>query len=191
MALFWTADHHFGHKNIISHANRPFASVHEMNSTMVSRWNSVVQPGDTVYHLGDMFWGNPTGMMAIFERLNGNIHLIQGNHDQLSKKPAFRDRFTSIQPFLELGVGDLEAPRGKRLIVMCHYALRTWNMKHWGSWSLYGHSHGALPDDPNALALDVGVDCWDFTPASYEQIKERMALKTWTPPHGRRHNETA
>lgn len=43
-----------------------------------------------------------------------------------------------------------------------------------GSWHLYGHSHGRLPDDPLALSMDVGVDTHDFRPWHFDEIKERM-----------------
>ena len=55
---------------------------------------------------------------------------------------------------------------------------------HVGAWHLYGHSHGLLPDDPNALSLDVGVDCWGFRPVSFAQIQACMATKTWKPVDG-------
>jgi calcineurin-like phosphoesterase family protein len=66
-------------------------------------------------------------------------------------------------------------------ITLCHYAMKVWNKAHHGAWQLFGHSHGTLPDDPNALQLDVGVDSWDFTPVTVEQIYDRMALKNFKP----------
>ncbi|WP_395092280.1 hypothetical protein [Armatimonas sp.] len=53
--LWFTSDHHFGHDNIRSHCQRPFDSTEEMNEAMIDRWNACVAPGDTVYHLGDLF----------------------------------------------------------------------------------------------------------------------------------------
>jgi hypothetical protein len=55
---------------------------------------------------------------------------------------------------------------------LSHYAFRVWNHSHHNSWNLYGHSHGLLPG--NSQQLDVGVDCWNYTPCSYEQVKERL-----------------
>lgn len=177
MTIFFTADHHFGHANIIRHTGRPFASLHEMNAHLTERWNAVVGPRDTVYHLGDIVWGNPKRMVAILERLNGTIHLVSGNHDTKAalKKPCV-DRFASVAPLLEIKVQDPEV-KGGRLIVLCHYAMRVWNRRHHGSWHLYGHSHGKLPEEPGSLSFDVGVDCWDFTPIAYERVREVMADK--------------
>ena len=85
-------------------------------------------------------------------------------------------------------VPDESAPGGVQRIVLCHYALRVWDKSHYGTWALYGHSHGTLPDNPHARAIDVGVDCHDFAPVSYERVREIMAAKTFVPVdhHGAR-----
>jgi calcineurin-like phosphoesterase family protein len=59
--------------------------------------------------------------------------------------------------------------------------MRVWNKSHHGAWHLYGHSHGTLPDDPNALSFDCGVDCHNYTPISFEQVEAIMAKKTFKP----------
>jgi len=177
VTIHFTADHHFGHANIIEHASRPFDSLHEMNRSLVASWNAVVRPGDTVYHLGDIVWGNPRKMVGILERLTGTIHLVTGNHDKKAalKQPCV-NRFASVAPLMEIKVQDPEV-KGGRLIVLCHYAMRVWNRKHYGSWHLYGHSHGRLPEEPGSLSFDVGVDCWGFMPIPYERVKAVMASK--------------
>ena len=60
----YIADWHYAHANILAFDNRPFKTVEEMNKELVKRWNAAVDPGDTVYVLGDMFWckaGSATG----------------------------------------------------------------------------------------------------------------------------------
>ena len=37
--VFFTADPHFGHTNIIRYENRPFASAEEMDQELIRRWN--------------------------------------------------------------------------------------------------------------------------------------------------------
>ena len=50
--VWFTADTHFGHKNIIRYCQRPFVDVEEMNRVLIENWNSVVSPDDLVFHLG-------------------------------------------------------------------------------------------------------------------------------------------
>jgi len=69
----------------------------------------------------------------------------------------------------------------KQDVTLCHYAMKVWNKAHHGAWQLFGHSHGTLPDDLDALQLDVGVDSWDYAPVTVEQIQERMAKKRFKP----------
>ncbi len=79
---FIISDTHFNHNNIIDYAERPFASVDEMNEYMIAKWNRTISPDDIVYHLGDFGFGNRTEIKNFIERLNGNIILIKGNHDR-------------------------------------------------------------------------------------------------------------
>ena len=60
--IYFTADTHFGHYNVIRFCDRPFASAEEMDEAMIQNWNDRVTGNDTVYILGDMFFrsgGNP------------------------------------------------------------------------------------------------------------------------------------
>lgn len=40
--IFFTADTHFGHENVIRFDKRPFASADEMDEEMIRRWNNKV-----------------------------------------------------------------------------------------------------------------------------------------------------
>lgn len=77
-----TSDTHFGHKAIIKYCNRPFKDAKTMDRTMIKRWNRVVQPKDTVYHLGDFGLTSKKRKIKIFNKLNGKKILILGNHDK-------------------------------------------------------------------------------------------------------------
>ena len=178
--IWFTSDHHFGHKNIISYSKRPFASVEQMDETMISRWNEKVAPQDEVYHLGDVGLCSPAKLQQILERLNGKIYLITGNHE--TSALVCSDKFEWVKDYHELLVPDSEAHGNQRLIVLLHYAMRVWNVSHHGSWHLYGHSHGSLPDDKTSLSFDVGVDSHNFYPISYEEVKKIMAKKEWKSP---------
>ncbi|MEK6860518.1 MAG: metallophosphoesterase family protein [Nanoarchaeota archaeon] len=170
--IYFTGDTHFGHSNIIKYCNRPFQSIEDMDETLIYNWNQKVWDDDIIFHLGDFCFGkNNSDFSKYFQQLNGKIILIKGNHDSLAKKNKsyFHEYYDSYK---EIEVSD-------RRITLCHYAMRVWNKSHRGAWHLYGHSHGSLPDDPNALSLDVGVDCWNYAPVSIDQIAEKMQTKNW------------
>jgi len=202
--IYFTSDTHWGHRNILKYVPRlqflntyetqiinsqdkeaidelyiSDESINRMDEAMIERWNSVVQRSDRVYHLGDIFICDPDRAQRILNRLNGEIHLIQGNHDRTAK--LMKHSFASFNKMNEIKITDRDAQRGERRIVLCHYAMRVWNKSHHGAYHLYGHSHGSLPDDPNSLSFDCGVDCHNYTPISYEEVKQIMSTKTYVP----------
>ncbi len=178
--LFFTADHHFGHKRILEYSERPFESIEAMDQAMIERWNEKVGPEDEIYHLGDVGLCSPGKLRKILAQLNGKIYLIKGNHEKSAL--TCRERFEWIKDYYELAVPDPDHDRGRQPIVLFHYALRVWNASHWGTYHLYGHTHGTLPDDPKARSFDIGVDCHNFYPLSYDEVKAIMQQKDWTPP---------
>jgi len=178
--IWFTADHHFGHANIIRYDGRPYGTAEEMDADLISRWNETVAPGDIVYHLGDIFlYKRVEQARAVRAQLNGTVRLIRGNHEGTAD--GMKDAFDWIRDYYELKVPDEAAHGGKQLLVLCHYAFRVWNRSHHGSFHLYGHSHGSLPDDPHARSFDVGCMLHDYRPISYERVKEIMATKLWQP----------
>ncbi len=178
--IWFTADTHFGHKNILEYTQRPFESVEQMDEALIEKWNSKVSPDDEVYHLGDVGLCPPKKLAKTLDRLNGKIYLIKGNHDKSAE--ACKDRFEWIKDYHEMVVPDSDCFKGQQLIVMLHYAMRVWQASHYGTYHLYGHSHGQLTDDPNSLSFDVGVDSNDFAPINYEDVKRIMSEKTWEKP---------
>lgn len=194
---WFTSDLHLGHRNIIAYCDRPWRDpkpekdwlpgtdlshkdnwyyrVDEMDATLIDNWNSVVRPNDTIYNLGDFTFSN--NAEKYLKRLNGVKHLIRGNHD---KQPSPRQGWASVNDYREIKIEG-------QVIVLMHYAMRVWKKSHKGAFQLYGHSHGTLPDDPNALSIDIGVDCHNYRPISFEEIKRIMAKKTPKPVdhHGR------
>lgn len=175
MTVFFTSDTHFGHANVIKYSNRPFKDVNEMNEMMIANWNAVVRPGDLVYHLGDFAFTTPDKAAQIAKRLAGQKYLVYGNHDKrLRKEREFESRWIWCKDIADVKVGD-------QRIVLCHYAMLTWNQSHRGAWQLHGHSHGSLKPDPHSLRVDVGVDCFDYQPVAFEVLAKVMAKKDFQP----------
>jgi calcineurin-like phosphoesterase family protein len=169
--IWFTADTHFGHRAIRHYCGRPFESMAEMNDVMVANWNAVVQPKDIVYHLGDFGFGSPDYLHKIAQRLRGSINLILGNHDRRAHKPPFSDRFGFIK---DVHMMKTQIHGRTQQIFLSHYAHRTWAQWNYGTWHLFGHSHGNMP--PLGKSFDVGVDCWNFTPISIDFVEKQMLL---------------
>lgn len=179
--IWFTSDTHYGHTNVIKYANRPFKDAHEMDEAMIANWNKVVAPNDVVYHLGDFaFIRSEEDVLHILDRLMGTKILILGNHDK-KMSGKVKNRFQFVTSYCEIKVEDDAARNGRQDVVLMHYAMRVWNKSHYGAWQLYGHSHGSLPDLNNSLSIDVGVDCHNYTPISYDQVKQIMKKKTFVP----------
>ncbi len=174
--LYFVSDLHIGHSRIMQYTNRPFSSLEEMNEALIDNWNKTVSSKDEVYNLGDFSFLSFEDTCAVLRKLNGNHHLILGNHDKIiiREQDEFlrQGLFKSIQNYKEIKYE-------KQKIIMLHYALRVWNGSHHNSISLHGHSHGSL--DPYGLSLDVGVDCKEITseyrPISFVEIMEYMSKR--------------
>ena len=157
-------------------------SVRRMNEGLIANWNSRVQPGDDVYHLGD--FGKPRGyqLESILNRLNGRIYLIEGNHDtRFVKQQYVKDRMVWIKNYYELKIKDPDSLCGKhQKIILSHTAFKVWYASHRSSYALSGHSHGNLDKwHRERLSIDVGVDSehGKYFPISYEEIKRIMQKK--------------
>ena len=169
-SLFFTADTHFGHKNVIKYCNRPYSSVEEMNEAIVARWNETVGELDTVIHLGDFSFLSPSFSREIMNRLNGHIILVRGNHD--SDKIIDPCGFSDVVDYLDLKVND----GGMHQPISCmHYPLAVWPSSHFGAWHLHGHSHGTYTIGKGKI-LDVGWDVWE-RPVSYAEVKYCMSTR--------------
>jgi calcineurin-like phosphoesterase family protein len=174
--LFFTADTHFGCRSQMIVFKRPFKKVAEMDRAMIERWNELIGPQDTVYHLGDFGIHRDFGpnsdqlgdIHAIFQLLNGHKILIMGNHDRESGPVWGLPWAHKTKEPMAIHVEGQE-------IWLTHFPPKgPWPGKDSGAWCLYGHVHGRSRPKPNCF--DVGVDCSDFRPVGYAEIRERMEL---------------
>jgi len=135
-----------------------------MNESMIELWNSVVGRNDTVYHLGDFAWRNPQRTEEILKRLNGRKYLCLGSHD--------KDMLRLAKYFEEMRESFLINVSNSQQIFLNHYLHKIWPKSHYGSWHLFGHSHGRMGNYVSAEGklLDVGVDSHFFYPWSLEEV---------------------
>lgn len=162
--IYFISDTHFLHKNIIKYDNRPFSSIEEHDEMIIQNWNNTIGKNDTVYHLGDFSLGNPTKAEEIMKRLNGKINYIIGNHDEEDKRLLKRleSNFNVLGHAHSIKID-------RQLIVLSHFPYQVWNKMHKGSFHLFGHSHGSLID-VIGRKKDVGVNCINYKPISYDEI---------------------
>lgn len=155
MSIFFTADTHFGHQNILKYYPRRVdkfggsGNIYSVDQKIIEEWNSHVSKNDDVYHLGDFSMCKSTSYTGrVIEQLNGKVHLIRGNHDNRTIK-KFKELFYSVSEYEEICIN-------KQLIVLFHYPLARWHHMGRGSWHLHGHCHGNYASQ--GLSLDVGLD---------------------------------
>lgn len=184
--IFFISDLHIGHKNVIKFDSRPFVDVDEMHVELINRWNSVVSADDVVFFLGDLAFARDELIKWFIYSLNGKIHFILGNHDKMDHIMKFNRWETIHESYTEIGVLDTDSKEsrgfgGYQKIILSHYPILSWNKAHYGSWHLHGHCHGSLVKSNQEYykrkVLDVGCNCIDYTPLSYEKLKILMNKK--------------
>jgi calcineurin-like phosphoesterase family protein len=174
--IYFTADTHFCHANIIKYENRPFKDINEMNKILMNNWNNKIKSNDEVYIIGDFIFSDGRTANELIKKLNGRKYLIKGNHDSFLKDANFdRNSFAWIKDYFMLRYNNMK-------FVLFHYPIAVWDCKHHGSYHLYGHIHSNL-DDHHKLeyieknSLNVGVDVNNFTPLNIDDVLNKINNK--------------
>ncbi len=166
--IYFTADLHFGHANVIRHCNRPFTSVEEMDAALTRNWNAAVGKNDEVYILGDFTMKPAAEARRYLSALNGRKYMVRGNHDRFLNKPEmFTEELEWIKDYFVLKC------LGRRFVLF-HYPICEWDCFYRGAIHLYGHIHNAAASaervDGLGLAFNAGVDCNGFRPVTIEEV---------------------
>lgn len=177
--IYFTADTHFFHSNVINLNSRPFKNIEEMNYMLIRNWNSYVSDRDEIYILGDfVFRGNGADANKILNKLNGKKYLIKGNHDKFLNDTEFdHSLFEWVKDYHVLDYK-------KTKFVLFHYPILEWAGYFRGSIHLYGHVHTACKDPTQKprfdvlgdRAINVGVDVNNYFPISIETILKKLEL---------------
>lgn len=184
MSKIWvTSDLHFNHLNILKYEpiSRPFETVEEMNEVLIKNWNDRVGADDTVYVLGDFFMGQLTSIKEIFDRLNGKVILIRGNHDTKNRLAVYEEWGIEVK--------DIEyLPYKGRYFVMCHFPIASKEFIDMVRRDnseviiLYGHVHSNAPKGYVDGTYHIGVDTNDLAPVNIHQIWEESWPKEIMTP---------
>lgn len=188
--LWFTADLHFGHGNIIKYCQRPFLSGEEQararedargnwrvsaetvrrhDEALLAAINDRVGEEDELWVVGDFCLGPLETARQYRSRIRcRQVHFVRGNHDL----PSYDELFDRV---MDQG---MVKHRGQK-IWLNHYPMRSWDKAFHGAWHLYGHVHGRLQEEdaatPRLLVRDVGVDATGYVPVSFSELVDYMA----------------
>ena len=163
--LFFCADHHFFHFNIIHYDARPFSNTEQMHEKIIANHNEVVGRDDRVIFVGDFSFANRKRTEEVIAQMNGQKTFLRGDHDSwLGKKNKDWAWEGKIQ--------------GNYVFAM-HWQMAVWPRSHYNSWNLFAHSHGRAKI--RGKQIDVGIMNNNYYPFSEDQIFDIMLWRADNP----------
>lgn len=132
-----------------------------MHNDIIKKHNEVVPKDGVVYHLGDFAFVRKdqlSKITGILDQMNGQHHLILGNHDEGKPFTYVNMGFASVhtalyvEEFLLMHDPAMAVAVDDKQKVLC------------------GHLH-ELTTFVNPHILNVGVDVWEFKPISIDHVR--------------------
>lgn len=145
-----------------------------MNECLIENWNNKVAPDDTVIHAGDFCFGDPS---KYIHRLNGNITLVIGNHDNntlryLKQNPISRIRVCSSAMVIS----------HEQKVLIYHYPL--WQKRYSnaeinfpGNYDilLYGHVHNGNESFQGPWnTKNISLEVMNYEPQELEVVVDTI-----------------
>lgn len=172
MISHFYSDPHFGHERIIELCGRPFENARDMNDNLVRRYNDRVSDDQTVLFVGDAFFMNFEKSKELLNSLNGTKMLVVGNHDRSARRMAEMGfAVVAEEMFVNIAGRDVRVN---------HYPYRTSDESERlhsvrparvpGEILIHGHTHSSKK--VIGTEIHVGVDAWDFAPASIGEVEK-------------------
>ena len=174
--IWFTADTHFGHHNIIAACGRPWETADQMADALIASINNRVLLNDSLYILGDFSYRLSRDKACALRRriICEHVHLVNGNHDKnwidYPADERGRHPFETVQDYLELKLED------GRKAALFHYPMLEWDGAYYDAIHLHGHIHsrGSAYNEQNRsegrYRYDVGVDANGYAPVSLDHI---------------------
>ena len=168
--VFVIADTHFGHRKIVQFEAeaRPFGTVEEHDAELVRRWNATVKKNDTVWHLGDVLFGEAA--FDTLAKLNGVKKLILGNHDRYPTA-RYLEHFNSVHGCVEL-----------QDCILTHIPVHPSQFPRFRA-NIHGHLHHSVVGD--ARYICVSADHTGLVPVLLDTVMQRVTNN----PLPREHSE--
>ena len=173
--IYITSDLHFEHDKSFIYLPRGFNSIEEHDKTIIRNWNSIINSYDDVYILGDLILGNTESGIKKIKQLNGNLHIIRGNHDTNNRiKEYFK--IDNIKSYL--GYSNILKYK-KYIFYLSHYPSITSNYDEDKQLykqiiNLCGHSHcnDRFQDMEKGLIYHCELDAHNCKPILIDKIIE-------------------
>jgi calcineurin-like phosphoesterase family protein len=173
--IYYISDIHFDDQKVFDKCLRPFENLKQYEQEIIKKWNSKVKNSDEIYILGDIAVNNAKKAIEIISKLNGNKHLIIGNHDM-----NFFEMYNSSKIFKSIEFIELINDKGRK-VCLCHYPLMDWMEFNSGGYHVYGHIHNKTKSTDYAyyqikeyfkdkLAFNASVDVIGYEPVTLDQM---------------------
>ncbi len=150
-----------------------------MNETIVKNWNSVVDPGDDVYLLGDVMLNDNARGIQILKSLKGDIHIVCGNHDSNERIKLYESCWNVVE--VEMAI---RLKYNKYHFFLSHYPTLCENHDDGKELkkrtiNLCGHTHTKDPfaDWDKGLIYHVELDAHNNYPVLIDDIIEDIKNK--------------
>lgn len=165
--IWLTSDTHFLHNKDFIYIARGFNSIEEMNAVIVEHWNTIIQPDDVVYHLGDVMMSTDIESgLRLVSQLNGRKYLAYGNHDSNRRIEAFRN--SNLFEDIQMGYRIIYK---KKILILSHYPQMVANGDDKTPiYSIHGHTHSKDKWSLLYHCYNVNMDAHNCTPINLEQI---------------------
>lgn len=178
--IWITSDTHLFHSNILTFKDSKtgklvrgdkFANVDEMNEYILEKWNSVVKPGDRVYHLGDVFIGPKEDFSRFWPKFNGSKNLIVGNHDDIRflSSGGFFKKVQMWRMFPEFGLMLSHVPLHESGLLRLKDKKGKFPDDAETLCNVHGHIH--QHPSPEGPYRNVCVEKTDYTPVNIEELR--------------------
>lgn len=161
------SDTHFGHANMLKFKRadgtpvRPeFSSCKEMDEYMVDLWNTLVQPNDIIYHLGDI--AVRSSVDRYLPRLHGKKYLTFGNHDR-QDLGTYAKYFTQARMWFVVDK-----------VTLSHVPVHPGSLA--GRPNIHGHIHQNVIDD--IRYINVSVEQTKYAPVNLDEIINKCHTST-------------
>lgn len=165
------SDTHWGHANISKFCQRTtpmFPTPEHIDNLMIENWKGLVQPKDTIIHLGDIGWFDGKAHVDWLEELPGNKKFVRGNHDKkLSKSWLAEHGFEEIDPpiFIHDGVE----------VLLTHYPQDPKTLGQ-NQVNIHGHVHNNPTDALRQYHMNVSIELYNYAPVHGRWAVEKAVM---------------